>query len=582
MNSTTKDEAPGEAEPSSSTEDLEFTDETLTDKEAEELLEEEEEEEAAKEEPGDEEDEKEKGPSLRERFRQADLVSKLRLPGPAKTGLILVCIFLVALFLRGYFGYGPATEHGVPFLYSGGSDSFYHQRAIEYGLEEHRHLRFDPLLNYPVGFSNPRPPFFDYSAVVFGEMLAPVFFGGDALHAASFVLIWITAVFGALTIFPVYALAKQAFSRRIGLIAALLLAIMPAHIERSVITNADHDSTAIFFMITCFYFFLRALHFMKVEKWVGSWHRPGDIVSGVGRMVRENRMSTLYAFLSGVAFAMVALTWQGYPYLLSVIVFYFFITLLMDKFRGVDPLSVTFITGIALFSGFVIAYPYYYFWGFIGQWYDTPFLIFLIAMAVGFAFCATRDYPWLFVFPAGILVGLGAFFLLSYVNPGFQNTVVSGQGYFFFRSKLYSTIAEAQPAQFSRMAVSFGMGAFLLALWGVAHVAANYRKNPRHDYLFVVAFAIVGMTFTVSQGRFLTNGAPIIAILAAFVVDKIMGIARFEDIRTSYSSMRGTKVRAAVKSVKWKHAVIALGLAFLVVIPSLWFAVDAGIPNEEK
>jgi len=294
-------------------------------------------------------------------------LSEMTVSVHTKTFFILVIIFLLALFLRGYYGYEPATKYGAPYLYSGGSDSYYHQRAIEYSLDYHRYLNWDPMLNYPIGFPNPRAPLFDSSVAVWGEILAP-FFNGDAFTSASFILIWITALFGALTIIPTYLLAKEAFNRKVGLMAAFLLATMPSAVERSVITNADHDSMALFFIVTAFYFFLRALKTMKDEKWVPNWKAPASVAKGVGRSLSENKRALAYSLMSGIALACVALIWQGYPYSIITILAYYLITILIDKFKKVDSLSVTLVTGTTLLTAFTLIYPYYCLMNRFGQW----------------------------------------------------------------------------------------------------------------------------------------------------------------------------------------------------------------------
>lgn len=512
----------------------------------------------------------------------SERLSEVTISISTKTFILLAIIFLIALFLRGYYGYEPATRYdAVPYLYSGGSDSYYHQRAVEYALNHHRYLDFDPMLNYPIGFPNPRAPLFDTSVAVWGEILAP-FFNGDAFRSASFVMLWITALFGALTVIPTYFLGKEAFNRRVGLIGAFLLAIMPASVERSVITNADHDSMALFFIITGFYFFLRALKTMKTERWVSSWKSVDSIVRGVAAALSQNKRAIAYSLMSGISLACVALIWQGYPYAIITILVYYLITVLIDKFRKIDSLSVTLITGTALFTMFVLIYPYYCMMNRYGQWYDTPFFMFFVAICVGFAFVVTRDYPWMFVIPAGIFVGsavLGALFL---IYPTFQTYLLTGQGYFFVQSKLYSTIAEAQPAQVSRMAIGFGASTFILALWGMIHVVYDSRKRLTHDTIFIVSFAVVGTLLTITQARFLFNGAPVFAILSAFVIWKLLQIIKFEMIPKNYEAYKGARIRGIFKSIKIRHVVGALFIAFLVILPNLYFSLDAAIPNEEK
>src|SRR2546426_9856234 len=90
-----------------------------------------------------------------------------------------------------------------------------------------------------------------------------------------------TGLFGALTVFPTYALAKEAFGRRAGLVAALLLAISVGHLQRSASTDADHDAFTLFFVVSTFYCFLRALKTMNRKRWVENWFQRDSITAGL-------------------------------------------------------------------------------------------------------------------------------------------------------------------------------------------------------------------------------------------------------------------------------------------------------------
>lgn len=80
------------------------------------------------------------------------------------TLLMLLFIFVLALFVRSYFGYPTAHDNGN--LVSGGSDSYYWQRIIDYSAQTGKQLYHDPMLNFPDGIRNPRPPMFSMSVVV--------------------------------------------------------------------------------------------------------------------------------------------------------------------------------------------------------------------------------------------------------------------------------------------------------------------------------------------------------------------------------------------------------------------------------
>src|SRR3989337_4257244 len=148
-----------------------------------------------------------------------------------RAAVALLLVFGIALFLRFYFVYGLAFPTG---LFSGGSDSYYWERALRYSFETGKDLNWDSLLNYPIGLPNPRPPLFPWFSLLLGQVVAPLF--GDPWQAITFVLLASTGLFGALTVFPTYLLAKEAVGPRAGLVAAVLLAVSAAHLVRSQAT----------------------------------------------------------------------------------------------------------------------------------------------------------------------------------------------------------------------------------------------------------------------------------------------------------------------------------------------------------
>ena len=140
------------------------------------------------------------------------------------TVLILVAIIFIALFVRSYYGYATSVDNG--FLVAGGSDSYYHMRVIEHVQDTGEHLVHDPLLNYPMGIRNMRPPLYDWSVAVTGTVLSGI--SGLSLNdATGFVLVLSTPFWSALTIIPLFMLTRAAFGTRAGLLASLLFALMP-------------------------------------------------------------------------------------------------------------------------------------------------------------------------------------------------------------------------------------------------------------------------------------------------------------------------------------------------------------------
>jgi dolichyl-diphosphooligosaccharide--protein glycosyltransferase len=490
---------------------------------------------------------------------------------------LLFGIFLVAMFLRTYFGFGPATDPA--FLVSGGSDSYYHKRIIDYVVDTGQHLVYDPLLGYPIGLRSGRPPLYDWSVAVVGIVFSPFFSSVDTSVWYSF--LFSTAVWGSLTIFPLFFLTKEAFGRRAGLVAAFFLAIMPAHIQRSPFSNADHDAYALFFAVTAFFFFLRALHLLEDKKWVKRWRKFGDIKAGLGDFFSNNTKSVLYSLMAAFSIAAIALAWKGFAYIIVIILVYFGFQLLVTRFRNRDPMGIMICFAITVGVALLVSFPWYYSFNFVATWFDAPTILFLAAMVLGLIFVFTRDYPWALVIPAVFITFGVAYAILAIVYPAVAQSFISGAGY-FLRTKTYETIAEAQAPNFSQLALAFGAVSFYLSLAGLVYSFIQIPKRLEPFYLFLVIWSGASIFMSMSAARFIFNAAPAFAMTAGMAMVIIVDRLDYKGIRKSYEERRANKLYAIRKSVKVRHILGALFITCLILWPNVWYGMDAGMPYEEK
>ncbi len=497
-----------------------------------------------------------------------------------RTAVILVFIVLLAFFVRSYFVLGISVDNG--YLVSGGSDSYYHERVIDYVSQTGHHLYMDPLLNYPWDLRNPRPPLFDWSVAVTGMVMSSIT-GDPVSDSTGFTLVSATAFWGALTCIPVYMIGRQAFGRKVGLAAAFLFAMMPAHIERSVASEADHDAMVLFFVVLCFLFLLMSLKSIVGDKWVANWKDRKAVRTGLGQYFSTNQVSMLYAALGGVCIAAVAFIWTGYMYILIIVLVYFLVQLLVNIFRGSDSMGVWLNIGIMLGLAFLLMAPLYYVMDYWGTWFDVPVILFLAMMVVGALFVSTRDLPWVLVLPIFAIITIVALTAISYISPNLFDAIITGQGY-LVKSKLYSTISEAQAPNFSTLAMSFGIVTFWLALAGIGYALYKIPKNLAAYFVFLVVWTATAIFMAASAGRFMFNAAPAFAVMAAWILVMIIDAVRFQDYPKGYSGVSPRKNPFTwlrkVFSVKYVMAVFFV--LMLVLVPNVWAAVDAGIPSETK
>lgn len=490
--------------------------------------------------------------------------------------LILVSIFALALFVRAFFAYDLALRD---LLVSGGSDAYYYAWINEYIAATGNHLVRDPNLNFPLGMNNPRPPIYAWSVTLSGLLVGYVQGSVELGIWQSF--LFSTALWGALTIFPIYFLAKEIFGRRAGLVAAFFLALLPAHIQRTPLSNGDHDALVLFFVVTAFYFYIKALAELKERTWIANWLRPRQIYDGLKGLVLENRRTVLYSVMSGASLAVIALTWQGWAYAPVIVIAYFLVQLVVHKVRNQDSLGILMVFGVALGLALLMAAPYYYTTGFVGTWFDVPLLLYALGLALGVLFTIFHRLPWMLVIPP-IILGFGAGLAIAAVySPTVASTLTSGFGY-FVPDKVFETIAEAQPPDFSLVMLSFGMLTSWLSIAGIALMAVHFIRSPKPDYLFTLTWSVAAIYMAMSAVRFIFNASPVFAITSAWLTVTIVQRLGFTEVRKAVAATGGSRFTALRKGVKVRHIAGAFFVAALIMLPNAWSGIDAGVPFEKK
>ena len=106
----------------------------------------------------------------------------------------------------------------------------------------------------------------------------------------------------------------------------------------------------------------------------------------------------------------------------------------------------------------------------------------------------TRDLPWLLVIGSSVGMAAAIYLLLTYVFKELGFLLFSGQGY-FVRTKLFNTIAEAQPPEFADFIFAFGPVSIWLAIFGIIWMAYQLYNQSiwKKDYLFVMIWALVSI-----------------------------------------------------------------------------------------
>jgi dolichyl-diphosphooligosaccharide--protein glycosyltransferase len=121
-----------------------------------------------------------------------------------------------------------------------GGDEYYHLRRIAYSVSRFPELlERDPYVSFPQGAEIVWPPGFDWPLAALVRPLA----SGDPATLES-ILAWLPALLGALTVVAAAALAWRCFSPAAGVVAGILLALLPSHHFYTQLGTVDHHAAA--------------------------------------------------------------------------------------------------------------------------------------------------------------------------------------------------------------------------------------------------------------------------------------------------------------------------------------------------
>ncbi|MEM5812610.1 MAG: STT3 domain-containing protein [Candidatus Aenigmatarchaeota archaeon] len=207
----------------------------------------------------------------------------------------LICIFAVSFWFRSF----PARWNELI-----GLDEFHIYRIAEYAL--HNNLRIyddenlDMMRYTPLGVSTWRE---DYSLPVYFPVLGYIFASaiGINMHFFEFAIIFpaFTGAFGAIIAFFI---AKELSKSNVsGLFAAFFVSMTPALFTRTSAASFEKEATAVIFMMTTIWLFLKA------------YNKKGKY------------SPIIYGALSGISLGLMGLAWGGVQYIYLLFAAFFFV-----------------------------------------------------------------------------------------------------------------------------------------------------------------------------------------------------------------------------------------------------------------
>lgn len=488
--------------------------------------------------------------------------------------IVITLLVIIYLFLGNYFAYSVTFTNGTLNV-SGGSDPYYNFRVIQYMLTTGHWMTHDAALNYPLGATNPRPPFFHVLIVLVAVILSPFM---NPLSGATYAFLEFDAVFGALLIIPVYLLGKEVFGTKVGLLTAILYTLMPSNLSSGILSDGRMHTPELFFAFLTIYFFLKAINTTQKKKIILKKFAFRMYPSYVMNYFYQNRSSTVYSLLAGASFGALMLSWQGYAYILAIIVIYAFVQFIVNIFTKKSTQYVTYHYIAFAGMGFLLGSYYYVGLGNASAWLYPAIYLALGIVAFGILMAFAEDFPWIISIPSLAVLVLILVGGLKLLDPGLLNSIISGEGY-FIKTRVYATIAEAASPPLGQYISGFGPAQFLLGLSGLAYVIYLYFKEKKDGILFILLFSLVSIYMSFAAARFNVTAAPAYAVLGAALLGYFGRLLKISEIKNR-KHIPTSGIKGAIKgSAKGVQALLVAIVVVLLIIPSAFTTIAAAVPN---
>ncbi len=508
------------------------------------------------------------------------------------SGFMVGMAFFFALVIRIQWYFVPSMNSFGTGTWdmTGGSDPWYMKRVVDYILANNAHLIFDADRSYPIGGVNPRPPLFTWSIALLSMALEPML-GEDAVWYA---ILGLPAIYGAFTVFPIAILAKDNFGKSAGVVAAWLIAFMPAHVSHSTWALADHDAFVMLFISMGFMFWFKAIKYSGNERLTKkSSPNISSILNSFAIVAKERRPAMAFALLAGVSFGISSLAWKGFVVGPSILFLAYFAQVALNMFRRKDSTTINALFLTMLLSNLLMALPFY---GhpqmdlILNGTGLQPFLFVLgFSLVISYVTTGFRDKPWLLVLGT-LFVAAVIFFSLLFVLKELElsnawDVLFTGSGY-FTKTKIFGTVAEANAPDRGQLFAQLGPIVLVLALsMGFYSIYSAFRnKSQTHLFFGIWIFAATYMSWTAA--RFMFNATPAVAVLGAWGIVSLWNKANWQGLVKTWKKygIRTPADRiAGARRAVWRTPSFSAILLIVVLLGGQQFTygLDAAIPGSD-
>ncbi len=472
--------------------------------------------------------------------------------------VIMAAIVFIAAFVRIAFAIG--TSAGSDFALSGGSVSTNNLYILSELVANGSLILMDGSVFYPYGTATVSPVLFALLMYPFAA-LANVFVS-DPILASSMTLAVSGPAFAVLAVVASYYLGKEVLKSRLaGYLAALFVALCPVLIRESVFSNGTGTSFVLFLLIIAVYFLYKAV------ETVG--YKEGE----------EPTRKKAYGFsaISGIFLALIAVSWTGYRAVLLPILVVMVIQVLIDRFKGKDPMPMAVVYSLAVVIMAAASAAYY---APLGLWAQVAsgsvFLaVFISAICTGFA--AMRKTPWTITIPLFAIVAVVILAVLAFVMPDFFGAIVSGNS--VYDSAYASTLGDMK-LSLSTLSTYYGPVTYWFLFITVIGMLCRFNKNSGSaPYIFLLVWMFV---LTLTCGHTSTEAAIATPAFALGFAAVVVWVLAHVDFKAYFAAIKTAAGKVKVRRILSPAPLASLVVAILMVAgPNAMYAIDAAIPSND-
>ena len=477
--------------------------------------------------------------------------------------IILVAIFSLSVYIRGVIPYESVL--GSSLIKFGGNDPYFNYHLVENTLHNFpSRMFFDVYTFYPTGTAVPFAPLFDWSIALVIWIIGlgdPYNTLGD--HGIKTIFAFYPAILGALVVIPTYFIGKYLWNKNAGIIAALLIAVLPGQfLSRSLLGFVDHHimevlmSTVV--MLTLIYI-LSKVDSNKIT------------FKGVKEDYSLLKKPLLSSLLLGTVLGAFYLSWSGAPLFIFIIMIYGIVQHITNHLREKDSDYLSIITVPSFLIALLIILPLLFtpYQGFV----RFQIISLLLGTVVFLTLSSTSTIlRWKNIdkitYPIPLIgIGIISLIFVSLLLPNIYAELF-GKLATLTPATTTLTIQEATPMKMPQILRWFST-TFFVAILGFAVVGWNIIKKFKDEEILFLVWSLVILYACFGQNRFAYYYAVNVALLCGLVSWKIIEFASSKDEKAK-PKVKGKKNRKKIiqkKPFYKDYTLLAVcGLIFLVVV----------------